>query len=179
MEDLSLHVLDIAENSINAGARNIGIIVREDVSRDLLVLEVTDNGRGMSIENAEKASDPFYTTRTTRKVGLGLALLDQAARMANGTLEVRSVPGSGTSVTATFQLSHIDMKPLGDMPATIVVLVAGNPDVHFTYHVEHDGRSFTFDTNEIKGRLLGMDLNSPKTLTFIREYITEQTESLS
>lgn len=158
---------------------NVEIVVREDRATDVLAIEIADDGKGMSAEDAEKAADPFFTTRTTRRIGLGLALLDEAARMTNGRLEVRSAPGSGTRITATFQLSNIDRKPLGDMAATVVMLVAGNPDINFIYRYEHDGQTFIFDTKEIRSRLHGLDMHSPEALTFIREYITEHTESLS
>jgi anti-sigma regulatory factor (Ser/Thr protein kinase) len=174
MEDLSLHILDIAENSINAGAKNIEIRIRQDVAQDELTIEITDDGLGMEPENTEKATDPFYTTRTTRRVGLGLPLLAQATTAANGTLQVRSTPGQGTRVMATFQLSHIDRKPLGDMAATIVMLVASNPEIHFTYRYDHE---FTFDTNEIKELLGGVDMSSPEALTFTRDYIARHMAS--
>ncbi|MEK6755554.1 MAG: ATP-binding protein [Bacteroidota bacterium] len=179
MEDLSLHILDIVENSINAGAKNVEIVIQENHLKDVLRIEITDDGRGMMPGAVEKVTDPFYTTRTTRKVGLGLALLDEATKAANGRLDIHSVPCFGTKVIASFQLSNIDRKPLGDMAATIVMLVAGNPDVNFRYCYEHDGQEFTFDTNEVRKRLQGLDLNSPDALTFIREYIRENTESLS
>jgi anti-sigma regulatory factor (Ser/Thr protein kinase) len=174
MQDLSLHILDVAENSINAGAKNIEITISENMTQDILAIEITDDGPGMNPEDAEKATDPFYTTRTTRRVGLGLPLLNQATAAANGTLEIRSTPGKGTTLRATFQLSHIDRKPLGDMAATIVMLVASNPDIHFTYRHE---QKFTFDTNDMKHILGGVNMNSPEALTFVRDYITHHTTS--
>jgi hypothetical protein len=179
VEDLSLHILDIAENSINAGARNVEIVVQEDRTHDVLKIEILDDGRGISPEVAGKVADPFFTTRTTRRVGLGLALLDEAAKAANGRLEVSPIPDSGTRVTVTFQLTNIDRKPLGDMAATIVMLIAGNPDVRFIYRYEHDGGKYVFDTQEVRKRLHGLDMNAPEALTFIRELITEHTASLS
>ena len=131
MEDLSLHILDVAENAITAGAENISIVVQDDVARDLLTIEITDDGKGMGEDALEKASDPFYTTRTTRKVGLGLALLKEAAAMANGQVDIRSAPNRGTTVRATFQLSHIDRKPLGKMADTITALLATRRHQHF------------------------------------------------
>jgi len=179
MEDLSLHILDIAENSISVGAKNIEIVIVEDISKDIMTLEINDDGKGMTPDVVKAVINPFYTTRTTRKVGLGLAFLDEAAKTANGRVEIQSSPAVGTKVKATFQISHIDRKPLGDMAATITMLVAGNPGINFTYRYEHDGQTFAFDTKEIKARLHGLDLNCPDTLMFIRDYITEHTASCS
>lgn len=167
---MSLHILDIAENSVNAGARNVEIAVTEDVSADVLSIEITDDGRGMEPEGAERAADPFYTTKTAKRVGLGLPLLKQAAAATGGTMEVRSQPGGGTTVRALFHLSHIDRAPLGDMAATLVMLVAGNPEVRFRYRYEH---KFTFDTSDLKALVQDVSLSSPETLAFIREYIAE------
>src|SRR5512142_3272074 len=119
MEDLSLHILDIAENAINAGATAITIDIEENSAEDTLTIEITDNGCGMDADTLKHALDPFYTTRTTRRVGLGLPMLQEAATAANGFVDLRSVPGFGTAVRATFQSSHIDRKPLGDIAETI------------------------------------------------------------
>ena len=179
MEDLSLHILDIAENAIAAGARTVTIRVIEDVPRDGLSLEIEDDGKGMSPEALARAHDPFYTTRTERRVGLGLALLREAAAAANGSLEIRSTPGSGTKVTATFQHSHIDRKPLGSMAETIVALVAARADIdiHFTH--SRGGKSVVLDTREIRRHLAGIPLNSADVLRFIRNYVSQEEQSLS
>ena len=135
MEDLSLHILDIVENSVAAAADRIEILIDEDTRNDRLSLEIRDNGRGMDEATRKKALDPFYTTRTTRRVGLGLPLLAQAAREAGGTFELESEPGRGTLVKAVFQLSHPDRKPLGDIAATLQTILSGRPDLdlHFQY----------------------------------------------
>ena len=179
MEDLSLHILDIVENSINAGARNVVIIVREDRVKDQMEIEITDDGKGMSAEVIVKATDPFYTTRTTRRIGLGLALFQEAARIANGRMDIRSSPESGTTIAATFQLTNIDSKPLGDMAATLVTLIAGNPEVNFTYRHERDGETLLVDTKDLRARLQGVSMNSPDILAFIRTYIAELSDTLS
>jgi anti-sigma regulatory factor (Ser/Thr protein kinase) len=152
MEELSLHILDIAENSIAAGAGRVEIRVREDRQADRLWIEIADDGRGMSETARKTATDPFYTTRTTRRVGLGLALLEQAAQAACGELQLESRPGAGTRVTAVFQRSHVDRQPLGDMAGTLLTLVVGNPQVEFVYSHEVDGSEVTFDTAEMEGR---------------------------
>lgn len=179
MEDLSLHILDIAENSIAAGADKISIVVQEDVARDLLTIEITDDGKGMSEAALEKASDPFYTTRTTRNVGFGLALLREAAVMANGRLEIRSIPHRGTTVYATFQLSHIDRKPLGKMADTITALLATRSDIDISYRHEREGEILQFDARELRERLDGLPLNTVKTLNFLNKYLSQEEEHLS
>jgi hypothetical protein len=153
MEDLSLHILDIAENATAAGAQLVEIIIAQDTERDRLEIVIRDNGRGMDPDMLEKAGDPFFTTRTTRRVGLGLSLLQQATREAEGDFFITSKPGQGTEVRATFQASHIDRKPLGDMGSTLVSLILGNPDVDFVYASNFDGEETTLDTRIIKAEL--------------------------
>jgi len=148
MEDLSLHILDIAENSIAASAKTIEIKVDEDWAEDLLTIEIIDNGSGMDEQTREKATDPFFTTRTTRRVGLGLSLLAQAAKDAGGEMQLRSTPAEGTVVKATFRLSHPDCKPMGNIAATINTLTAGHPDINIVYEYKNDDLAYRFDTRE-------------------------------
>jgi len=159
MEDLSLHILDIVENSIRAKASTIMIKVVEDIEKDLLTIEIRDNGQGMDEETVKKVLDPFFTTRTTRKVGLGLSLLGQAARESGGNIEIESEPSRGTRVLATFGHSHIDRKPLGNMEATLTTLIVGNPEVDFIYEHKKGELEYRLDTKEIrasiKGRAIG------------------------
>ncbi|MDP8206580.1 MAG: ATP-binding protein [Candidatus Electryonea clarkiae] len=151
MEDLSLHILDVVENSISAGAKKIEIKIRKDLKEDLLTIEIIDNGKGMDAEMLEKVLDPFFTTKTVRKVGLGLSLLREAARAANGDLTIQSEIGKGTRVKATFQHSHIDRKPMGDMEKTMISLIIGNSDVHFKYFHNKNGRKYRMiDTEKFK-----------------------------
>ena len=158
MEDLSLHILDIAENSVRAGANLIKITIDEDINKDILTIEIEDNGEGMDEETLEKVTDPFFTSKTVRKVGLGVSLLKEAARMAGGDLEITSSPGEGTNLRATFQHSHIDRKPIGDMTATMITLIFGNRDTRFIYSHKRNGRSFHADSerlfNEFNGSLI-------------------------
>jgi signal transduction histidine kinase len=149
MEDLSLHILDVVENSIEANASKIEIKIIEEKSRDLLVIEIKDNGRGMSKETINKVLDPFYTTRTTRKVGLGLSLLAQAAKESNGNFEINSKVGEGTVVKASFQYSHIDCKPIGNMNDTIVTLIISHPEINFIYEYQDEKGNYILDSNEI------------------------------
>ena len=150
MEDLSLHILDIVENSIAAGAKNISIKIIEEKKKDLLAVEITDNGRGMDKKTLKKVLDPFYTTRNTRKVGLGLPLLAQSAEESGGSIKIESEPRKKTTVKATFGYSHIDRKPLGDVGETLKVLIAGNPDIDFIFEYQKDGIKNSLDTKGLK-----------------------------
>ena len=149
MEDLSLHILDIVENSIMASAGRIEIGIEEDDSKDLLTLVISDDGRGMDEQTLKKALDPFFTTRTTRRVGLGLALLAQAARESGGEMSVSSRPKDGTHVRATFRLSHPDCKPMGDIAETIQTLVLSHPEINFVFEHKTDGSIRRFDSRDI------------------------------
>ncbi len=149
MEDLSLHILDVAENAINASASLIEVEIEERPSEDLLVIVITDNGEGMDQEELERVLDPFYTTKDGKRVGLGLPFLAEAARQAGGDLVVSSTPGEGTEVKATFTLSNIDLKPLGDITATLQTLVVGHPEVDFKFRYTSGDEEVAFDTREI------------------------------
>ncbi|MCD4818773.1 MAG: ATP-binding protein [Candidatus Cloacimonetes bacterium] len=149
MEDLSLHILDVVENSIAANASKIEIKIVEKISKDILIIEIKDNGRGMNEETMNNVLDPFYTTRTTRRVGMGLSLLAQAAEESNGDFEINSKIGIGTEVKASFQFSHIDRKPIGDMKSTIVTLMISHPEINFIYEHEDEESSYVLDSNDI------------------------------
>ncbi len=149
MEDLSLHILDVAENSISGSAKRIEIRIDEDTEKDVLTIEIKDDGKGMDKQMLEKALDPFFTTRTTRRVGLGLPMLAQAARETEGKIELDSNPGRGTTVKATFRYSHPDRKPMGDIHETIRTLVMGHPEIDFLYEHKKNGSVYRFDTREI------------------------------
>ena len=148
MEDLSLHILDVAENSIAAEAKRIEIIIDENNDKDLLTIEIKDDGKGMDQESLKKAVDPFYTTRTTRRVGLGLSFLSQAAEESGGKMEITSEPNKGTTTRATFRLSHPDCKPMGDISQTIETLVLGHPEINFIYEYRKDNSIYRFDSRE-------------------------------
>jgi signal transduction histidine kinase len=148
MEDLSLHILDIAENSISASAKRIEIRIDEDEANDLLTVEIRDDGKGMDEQAVQKVFDPFFTTRTTRRVGLGLPLLAQATRESDGKIELNSGPGDGTTVKATFRFGHPDRKPVGDIHQTLQTLVAGHPGIDFLYEHNKNGSVYRFDTRE-------------------------------
>jgi anti-sigma regulatory factor (Ser/Thr protein kinase) len=178
MEDLSLHILDVAQNAVEAGARSIEILLSEDAPGDALVIEVRDDGRGMRPEDARRALDPFFTTRTTRRVGLGLALLAAAARATGGDVTVESEEGRGTRVRAVFGGSHLDRQPLGDVETTVLVLVAGNPDVEVRFRHEAHGRSWSLDTARIRAEV-GAPLSSARGIQALREAIRAGEQRLA
>ena len=152
MEDLSLHILDIAENSITASAKRIEIRIDEDQAKDLLTIEIKDDGKGMDEQTLKKVLDPFFTTRTTRRVGLGLSLLAQAARESDGKIELDSKPGGGTTIRASFRYSHLDRKPMGDIDETLQTLVVGHPGIDFLYEHKKDNSIYRFDTRETNNK---------------------------
>lgn len=171
MRELSLHLLDIAENSIAAGARNILIQVTENLRTDLLQMSIEDDGRGMDQETIKKVIDPFYTSRTTRKVGLGIPLLKEAAEACNGNLEITSSPGMGTKVIVWFQRSHIDRMPLGDLATTMLDLEIANPDIHWIFEYHFNDCEFLFDDAPVKKELAGVSMTEPPVLNCLREML--------
>jgi len=179
MQDLSLHVLDIAENSIAAGAKHVDIRVRESRGEDLLSIEIIDDGHGMNEDTIQKATDPFFTTRTTRRVGLGLSLFEQAAKRAGGEFKIASSPGEGTKVTGMFKHSHVDRQHLGDMGQTLLALIVGNPQIEVTYSHRADGSEIAFSTNEVKAQLGDLPINSPKGIAAVRKSLEKVREPIS
>lgn len=167
MQELSLHILDIVQNSISASADSIEIEIEEDSERDVLVISIRDNGHGIPREHLSQAVDPFYTSRQTRKVGLGLSLLQQAAVQSGGYLDISSEEEKGTVVRAFFKHSHIDRMPLGDIAKTMSILIIGNPQVDFTYYHRVERDEFRFDTRSIREELDGIPLNNPPVVGFI------------
>lgn len=183
MREIALHLLDIAENSVAAGSRNIRMDVVEDLQNDLLNVSVKDDGRGMDTETARRVLDPFYTTRTTRKVGLGIPLLKLAAEQSEGGLTLETELGKGTRIEALFRHSHIDRMPLGDVGTTFLTLLISYPHVHwmFVYQMtKKDGSTKTFelDDEEIKSVLGDTPLTEPDVLKIIRGMIKEGIEAL-
>ena len=150
MEDLSLHILDIVENSIRARAKKIEIKIIEEKKKDLLTIEIIDDGKGMDEKTLKDVLDPFFTTKNTRKVGLGLSLLAQSAEESGGSIKIESETGQGTKVKATFGYSHIDRKPLGDVHESLKVLITANPDINFIYKYQKDNANYHLDTKGIK-----------------------------
>jgi len=177
VRELSLHILDALENSLEAGATAIELVIEEDMGADRLTITVRDNGRGMSKAQVDRIFDPFFTTRTTRHVGLGVPLFRAAAQRCNGDLTVTSRPGQGTTLQATFQHSHIDRAPLGDIAGTLLaVVLAGPSDLHYLHRV--DGREFEFSTADMRAELGEIPLTHPAVRKWLQEFIAEGEENL-
>jgi len=179
MTDLSLYILDITMNSVRAGAKNISVTLEEE--NKVLTVKITDDGCGMTAEQVEKLSNPFFTTRTTRKVGLGIPFLRLLAEQTGGRVEIASKSEKeyndhGTTVTAVFHSDHIDFVPLGDLSETMITLIQGSPDIDFVYrHISDDGTNVALDTREMRA-VLGDDipLNAFEVLAFIRGFLKDQ-----
>lgn len=173
LPEISLNILDVAQNSIRANATLTEIIVDIDTVSDKLTVIISDNGCGMTDEQVRRVIDPFFTTRTTRKIGLGIPFFKMAAENTGGSFSIESEKGKGTVVTANFGLSHIDRMPLGDMNFTVHSLVTLNVDIDFLYRYSVDGKSFILDTREFREILGGVPFNTPEISEYIKEYLTE------
>lgn len=173
MKTIALHIMDVLQNSIKVKATRVELDVFEDKRADQLILTFRDNGPGMSKEMLRKITNPFFTTRTERRVGLGLPLLKQNAEMTGGSLRIESELGVGTVVTSTFGLSHIDRPPMGDIAGVVVLTVAANPDIEFIFLYKVDDRSYLFDTREVKLALDGLPINNPQVMEFMKDMIIE------
>lgn len=201
MRELSLHILDILQNAVEAGATRVALSIVEDLAADRLTIEVRDNGRGIAADGLPHVFDPFFTGRTTRRVGLGLPLLKAAAERCNGDATVVSTVGVGTTVTATFQHSHFDRAPLGDMAGTLLAFILGGAcELGYTHKVRVDKeirrpgdrpeagawasggaaeRTFAFDTAEIRAGLGDVPLAHPEVREWLRQFIAEGEASLT
>lgn len=178
MRELSLNILDIAQNSITAGASLITIEIAEDTATKTLIIGIYDNGKGMSEEQVRSVIDPFFTTRTTRKVGMGIPLFKMAAEQTGGSLQIKSELGVGTEVRATFKTDSVDFTPLGDVAATVQMLISMNTDRDFIYRRLVDGRDFTLDTREVKEILGDVPLDAYEVSQWLIEFINENTHEL-
>ncbi len=178
MTELSLNVLDVANNSVRAGAGLIEIEIYISTSDDTLTLRITDNGCGMNREQLSRAEDPFYTTRTTRGVGLGIPFMKQAAISTGGSFHMESSVNLGTKVTAIFGLSHIDRMPLGDINSTIYTLIISNTQIDFLYTYGFDGKVFTLDTRQLREILGDIPFYVPKVAAYIKEYLEENQQEV-
>lgn len=178
MEDLSLHILDIVENAVSARARKIEIRVTEEPGEDRLTIEIRDDGMGMEEEVSQKALDPFFTTRSSRRVGLGLSLMAQAAREAGGSLRIESKPGRGTTVTAIFQYHHIDRKPLGNMTETMTTLLLGNPDLEIFYTHRKEEKSYELSSPLLKNLFKDRPFIDPEVIQWVKTHLKEGLERI-
>lgn len=179
MKELSLHILDVAENGIHAGANLVRITVQEACGDNRLRIIIADNGRGIPGDRIQNVTDPFYTTRTTRRVGLGLSLLEAAARRCNGSMVVESSEGKGTTVIAEFEYDHIDRAPLGDMTGTLITLIMGYPDVAFEYKHFIRNRRFEFKTRDIQTMFDGRPVSDPAVFKKLRQILQDGISGIS
>ena len=173
MKELSLHILDIVQNSVKAEAKNIIIDIVEQKENDSLVITIQDDGCGMSEEFLARVRDPFTTTRTTRKTGMGISLFEAAAVQTGGGLDIRSKPGEGTMTKAWFGLSSIDRAPMGDMAETMVTIIGGAPDIDYVYRHTTDNGEFELDTKQMREVLDDVPFDVPDVLEWIGGYINE------
>ncbi len=179
MRELSLNVLDIAQNSVRAEASLIKIELIESTKTNSLEISVSDNGKGMTPEQLQSVRDPFFTTRTTRKVGMGIPLFKMAAEMTGGSFSIDSTLGVGTKTTALFRTDHLDFTPIGDMCSTVITLITMNLHIDFVYVRQIDERDFTLDTRQLKEILGDVPLNEPSITAWLKDYITENTKQLT
>ncbi len=175
MRELSLNILDIAQNSIAAKASLIEISVIEEEGKMKII--ISDNGCGMDKEIVHQVQNPFFTTRTTRKVGMGIPLFKMAAEMTGGNFTIESSPGKGTRIEAIFNTKSIDFIPLGDISETIILLITCNPHKDFVYAYSRNNYSFIFDTREIKEQLQDIPLSTPEVVSWIKKYIKGKMDS--
>ncbi|MCR5161369.1 MAG: ATP-binding protein [Lachnospiraceae bacterium] len=179
MPEISLNILDVAENSVRAGADHITIDISADTAADQLTVQIIDNGCGMDAEQVAHVIDPFYTTRTTRRVGLGVPFFKLAAELSGGNFGIDSVKGEGTTVKAVFGLSNVDRMPLGDIGGTMLTLITMHEEIRFTYRFEYDGSGFDLDTAELR-EVLGDDISfkEAEVSAYISEYLSENTAEI-
>ena len=179
MRELSLNVLDIVQNSISAKATVIEIELLEHIEKDLLEINIFDNGKGMTEEQVKSVIDPFFTTRTTRKVGLGIPLFKMAAEMSGGRLDIKSKVGKGTRVYSSYGYSNVDRMPVGDMNGTVSMLIRMNPDIDFVYTHSINEKSYVLDTRELREQLDDVPLDTPDVIEWIEEYLKENDAELT
>ena len=179
MIELALHILDISQNSLRAGATLVEMTLIEDIKKDRLTIRIKDNGCGMNASEIEKALDPFYTTKKVRKIGLGLPMFKQAALQAEGDFIIESEPGRGTFISAEFRHSHIDRQPIGDVPGAIIALILEKPEVDILFTYRKDSCEYILDTREIRETLESVPLNNMDVIGYIRDSIKEGITSCS
>lgn len=179
MQEISLHILDLIQNSIEAGATCISLSIEENQRENLFLVKIADNGRGISPETIDLVSDPFYTTRNTRKVGLGISLFSMTCRQSGGELKIKSSPGRGTELNGKMEYDHWDRPPLGDIVGTVTSILAANPEMDFRYNHKYNGREFYFSTGQIREILEeSIPINDIKILGWLKEYLSEQLANL-
>jgi hypothetical protein len=178
VRELSQHILDLAENGLQAGARHLEVAIDEDLAQNRLTLRVADDGQGMDAAMLQRVTDPFFTTRTTRRVGLGLPLLKAAAERCNGGLTITSQPGVGTTVVATFQHDHLDRAPLGDVQGSLLGILLYDACCDLYYRHRRGEQVFEFDTAAMRGELGEVSLTHPQVRAWLEEFLAEGFASL-
>jgi anti-sigma regulatory factor (Ser/Thr protein kinase) len=178
MRDISLHLMDIIQNSIKAHATEIKVRVATDVEKDELTVEIYDNGMGMDEILLNQVRDPFVTTRTTRKVGLGIPMLEASAERSGGKLDIKSQKSGGTIVVATFKVSNIDRLPLGNIAETIMNIITANSQIDISLKLSNTQKEFNFSVSEIKKHLNGVPIDNIDVLIWIRDYINEGIKTI-
>ena len=173
MDEIASHIMEIVANSLTARAKNISVVIEKCVDGPLLILDIKDDGVGMDNEMAMKVQDPFFSTKTGRKVGLGIPLLKGTAETTGGAFSLASEPGRGTQIRATFDAGHPDLPPLGNLKDTILVLAVGNPEVNFLFRYKNSVKEFILDTAEVKDLLGGVPINHPEVISFLSKYLDE------
>ena len=176
MKELSLNILDVAKNSVTAGATKIEILVEE--TPEQLAITITDNGCGMTPEFVKRVTDPFTTTRTTRKVGMGLPLMKMEAQMSGGDLSIESQVGKGTTVKSWFEPRNIDMPPLGDLTSSVTTLIQGSPDIDFIFTHRTPAGEYTLDTGEIRQIMGDIPLSEPEVIAWLTDYLRENESNI-
>jgi hypothetical protein len=171
LEELSDHIMDVAMNSVRAGARHVSVSVQSDAAKDRLTIAISDDGVGMAEDTLKNVVDPFYSTKVGKKVGLGIPLLKGAAEMCDGKFNIQSTPGKGTEIEATFVLHHPDLPPLGDVKETMFLLSVSNPEIRFCFRYDVNGKEFLLDTGEVRDILGGVPLNHPEVVAYLRRYV--------
>ena len=177
MVDLAMHMMDIAQNSIRAEAKNIEISFIENNTENTLIFAVKDDGTGMSPETVAKLSDPFFTFRTTRKVGLGVPFLKMTCEQTDGKLEIKSEIGIGTEIRAIYKTNHPDCIPLGDLAGYMILLLIGNPGINFKFLYQLDDEKFEMSTSELADNRID-DLSNAQMSSAVKEYIRENLKEL-
>lgn len=173
-----MHIMDIVQNSIVAKASLIYIEIQEDTEKDIFEIVIKDNGKGMSSEMVATVTDPYCTSRTTRKVGMGIPLLKQHAELTGGSFVITSELGKGTELKAIFKHSSVDRQPLGDIAGTIVLTASANPELDFIYTHTFNNQAYTFDTREIKEVLEGVPLSNLEIIKYLKEMIIENLKEI-
>lgn len=178
MREISLHILDLVQNSIEAGATEVKLEIIEDLTKDSMIIRVSDNGRGMNKQLRQLVIDPFITTRTTRRIGLGLPLMDMSTKRCGGYLNIDSTPGEGTVIEAMYQHSHFDRPPMGNLVETIKSILVANSALQFFYYHTVNNKTLTVSSQEISDILDGVPLTQPDVLIWLHGYLSDNIANL-